>query len=310
MVITVYANPTVIVPEINQSIICEGSSSEITVWNDANISYEWSNGSTESTTVVTEAGVYTLTITDEHGCSATAAFEMTMAPVPEISLGADIDVCENSEAEINAGEGYNWYNWSTGEMTQSIMVSAAGEYSVTVFNEYGCAASDTIAVSILAAPTFAISDTSVCVNEEIVLSVETEDEVLWFGETEGNTYAQTYPYAGEYLVWVTVSNGECETTDTITVTVGTCTSVDEMAAMEIQLYPNPVRDMATFTVTGYEGAISYTVVDLSGREMTFETVAVAGESVHTVDVSNLVSGVYILRITTDSEVHNIKFTKE
>ncbi|MBQ1694942.1 MAG: T9SS type A sorting domain-containing protein, partial [Bacteroidales bacterium] len=41
-----------------------------------------------------------------------------------------------------------------------------------------------------------------------------------------------------------------------------------------------------------------------------ETVSVDNESVHTVDVSNLVSGVYILRITTDSEVHNIKFTKE
>ena len=142
------------------------------------------------------------------------------------------------------------------------------------------------------------------------MSVDTEDEVLWFGETEGNTYAQTYPYAGEYLVWVTVSNGECETTDTITVTVETCTFVNEMAAMEIQLYPNPVRDMATFTVTGYEGAISYTVVDLSGREMTFETVAVASESVHTVDVSTLAPGVYVLRITTGTEVHNLKFTKE
>ena len=80
--------------------------------------------------------------------------------------------------------------------------------------------------------------------------------------------------------------------------------------MEIQLYPNPVRDMATFTVTGYEGAISYTVVDLSGREMTFETVAVASESVHTVDVSTLAPGVYVLRITTGTEVHNLKFTKE
>ena len=310
VVITVYENPTVIVPEQQQSIICEGSSSEITVFDDANISYEWSNASTESTIEVTEAGVYTLTITDEHGCTATAAFEMAMAPVPEISLGADIDVCENSEAEINAGEGYNWYNWSTGEMTQSIMVSAAGEYSVTVFNEYGCEASDTIAVSLLAAPTFAISDTSVCVNEEIVLSVDTEDEVLWFGETEGNTYAQTYPYAGEYLVWVTVSNGECETTDTITVTVETCTFVNEMAAMEIQLYPNPVRDMATFTVTGYNGAISYMVIDMSGREMTFETVSVDNESAHTVDVSALAPGVYVLRITTGTEVHNLKFTKE
>ena len=310
MVITVYANPTVIVPEINQSIICEGSSSEITVFDEPNISYEWSNGSTESTTVVTEAGVYTLTITDEHGCTATASFEMAMAPVPEVSLGTDIDVCENSEAEINAGEGYTWYTWSTGETTQSIMVSAAGEYSVTVFNEYGCEASDTIAVSILAAPTFAISDTSACVNEEIILSVDTEDEVLWFGETESNTYAQTYPYAGEYLVWVTVSNGECETTDTITVTVGTCTSVVEMAAMEIQLYPNPVRDMATFTVSGYNGVISYMVIDMSGREMTFETVSVDNESAHTIDVSALAPGVYVLRITTGTEVHNLKFTKE
>ena len=306
-VIHVYANPTVIITE--QPAICEGSSRTIIV-EEGFASYEWSNGSTENTAVATEAGTYSLTVTDEHGCQATASVEMTMAPVPEVSLGADIDVCENSEAEINAGEGYAWYNWSTGEMTQSIMVSAAGEYSVSVFNEYGCEASDTIAVSILAAPTFAISDTSVCVNEEIVLSVDTDDEVLWFGETEGNTYAQTYPYAGEYLVWVTVSNGECETTDTITVTVETCTSVDEMSAMEIQLYPNPVRDMATFIVTGYEGAISYIVADLSGREMTFETVSVDNESVHTVDVSNLVSGVYILRITTDSEVHNIKFTKE
>ena len=306
-VIHVYANPTVIITE--QPAICEGSSRTIIV-EEGFASYEWSNGSTENSTVATEAGTYSLTVTDEHGCQATASVEMTMAPVPEISLGADIDVCENSEAEINAGEGYAWYNWSTGEMTQSIMVSAAGEYSVTVFNEYDCSASDDVNVTVLQAPTFAISDTSVCVNEEIVLSVVTEDEVLWFGETEGNSYSQTYPYAGEYLVWVTVNNGECETTDTITVTVETCTSIDETTAMEIELYPNPVRDMATFTVSGYEGVVSYSVVDISGREMTFETISVDNESVHTVDVSTLAPGVYVLRVTTGTEVHNLKFTKE
>ena len=306
-VITVYENPTVIITE--QEAICEGSSHTIIV-ESGFAAYEWSNGSTENTTVVTEAGTYTLIVTDEHGCTASASVEMTMAPVPEVSLGADIDVCSNSEAEINAGEGYTSYSWSNGEATQSIMVSVAGDYAVTVTNEFGCSASDDVNVTVLQAPTFAISDTSVCVNEEIILSVDTEDDVLWFGEIEGNTYSQTYPYAGEYLVWVTVSNGECETTDTITVTVGTCTSIDEMAAMEIQLYPNPVRDMATFTVSGYEGVVSYSVVDMSGREMTFETVSVDNESVHTVDVSTLAPGVYVLRVTTGTEVHNLKFTKE
>ena len=144
----------------------------------------------------------------------------------------------------------------------------------------------------------------------MILSIETDDYVLWFDEIESNTYTDIYPYAGDYPVWVTVSNGDCETTDTITVTVELCNNVEEMSVMEIQLYPNPVRDIATFTVSGYEGNVSYSVVDLSGREMTFETVSVAGEAVHSVDVSNLVPGMYILRVTTGAEVHNLKFTKQ
>ena len=190
------------------------------------------------------------------------------------------------------------------------MVSDAGEYVVTVTNEFACSASDAVNVAVLQAPTISLDDVTACTNQEVMLTIETDDFVLWLDEVEGNTYTETYPYAGEYQVWVTVSNEYCETTDTVTVTVELCNGVEEMSVMEIQLYPNPVRDIATFTVSGYEGNVSYSVVDLSGREMTFETVSVAGEAVHTVDVSNFVPGMYILRVTTGTEVHNLKFTKE
>ncbi len=305
--ITVYANPTI---DLGDDLTaCVGTA--VTVNAAAGFaSYAWSNEATESSIEVTEAGSYSVVVTDDHGCTATDAVTVAFNPLPEIELGDEYDVCSNASVEINAGEGYASYAWSNGDATQSITVSTAGEYGVTVTNEFGCAASDTVSVIVLQAPTISLSNVTACTNEEVILSIETDDYVLWFDEIESNTYTDTYPYAGDYPVWVTVSNGDCETTDTITVTVELCNNVEEMSVMEIQLYPNPVRDIATFTVSGYEGNVSYSVVDLSGREMTFETVSVAGEAVHSVDVSNLVPGMYILRVTTGAEVHNLKFTKE
>ncbi len=304
--ITVYANPTIELGEYPAA--CEGSS--ITVSATGFASYAWSNGSVESSIDVTAAGIYTLVVTDAHGCTATDDVAIAFNPLPEIELGDDVNVCSNASSEINAGDGYASYAWSTGDATQSIMVSAAGEYAVTVTDEFGCAASDAVNVTVLQAPIFVFNDTTVCNNSEIIFTIDTDDDVLWFSSIEGNTYTETYQYAGDYLLWVTVANENCEAIDTITVTVENCTSIDEFTAMEIQLYPNPVRDEANFTVTGYEGMVTYSVVDLSGREMTFETVSVDNESVHSVDVSNLVPGMYILRVTTGSEVHNLKFTKE
>ena len=306
-VIRVYANPTINLGD--DLTACAGSA--VTVNAAAGFAaYAWSNDATESTIEVTEAGSYSVVVTDDHGCTATDDVAVTFNPLPVIELGDDVNVCSNASAEINAGEGYAAYAWSTGDATQSIMVSAAGEYAVTVTNEFGCLASDAVNVAVLQAPTISLDDVTACTNQEVMLTIETDDFVLWLDEVEGNTYTETYPYAGEYQVWVTVSNEYCETTDTVTVTVELCNGVEEMSVMEIQLYPNPVRDIATFTVSGYEGNVSYSVVDLSGREMTFETVSVAGEAVHTVDVSNFVPGMYILRVTTGTEVHNLKFTKE
>ncbi|MBO4615281.1 MAG: PKD domain-containing protein [Bacteroidales bacterium] len=304
--ITVYANPTIELGEYPAA--CEGTS--ITVSATGFASYEWSNGSEESSIDVTEAGTYTVVVTDAHGCTATDDVAIAFNPLPVIELGDDVNVCSNAQTEINAGLGFASYAWSNGDATQSILVSEAGEYTVTVTDEFGCAASDAVNVTVLQAPTFVFTDTTVCNNSEIIFTINTDDEVLWFSSIEGNTYTETYQYAGDYLLWVTVANENCETTDTITVTVENCTSIDEFTAMEIQLYPNPVRDEANFTVTGYEGMVTYSVVDLSGREMTFETISVDNESVHSVDVSNLVPGMYILRVTTGSEVHNLKFTKE
>lgn len=48
------------------------------------------------------------------------------------SLGSDISICEGSSVPLNAGAGYQSYDWSTGASSQSITATAAGTYSCTV----------------------------------------------------------------------------------------------------------------------------------------------------------------------------------
>lgn len=48
-----------------------------------------------------------------------------------VDLGNDTVLCHNEDLLLDAGTGYDFYNWSTGETTQSITVDATGTYIVT-----------------------------------------------------------------------------------------------------------------------------------------------------------------------------------
>lgn len=50
-----------------------------------------------------------------------------------IELGEDITTC-NESVTLDAGEGYDSYEWSTGEDSQTIEISESGDYSVEVSN--------------------------------------------------------------------------------------------------------------------------------------------------------------------------------
>ncbi|MBR5983904.1 MAG: T9SS type A sorting domain-containing protein [Bacteroidales bacterium] len=117
-----------------------------------------------------------------------------------------------------------------------------------------------------------------------------------------------------YVVEINCGNGNYKQSDEVCVTTEQEhieeNAVETITNESIDLYPNPVHDMATFTVSGHEGIVSYSVVDINGREMSSETISVDKESAHTIDVSSFSSGIYVLRITTDSKVHYLKFTKE
>ncbi|SDL44723.1 gliding motility-associated C-terminal domain-containing protein [Salinimicrobium catena] len=59
-------------------------------------------------------------------------------PAPEISPDENRFLCEGSTISLKAGPAGMTYLWSTGQTTRSIEVSSAGDFSVEIYNSYGC----------------------------------------------------------------------------------------------------------------------------------------------------------------------------
>src|SRR5690606_11975692 len=116
------------------------------------VSYLWSNGATTPSITVTTADTFTVTVTGENGCNATASETISL----DVSLPTAAIANESLEISCNitsltltasGGVSYSWSNGSTVVGTSAALeVSAAGTYTVTVTGENGCiaTASETI----------------------------------------------------------------------------------------------------------------------------------------------------------------------
>ncbi len=84
---------------------------------------------------------------DSLGCAARDEIEITVNPLPLITLGNDTTVCAGESLTLNAGEGGATYQWSP--VTQNlavIQVDTSSTYAVTVTDAFGCNNTDSIAV--------------------------------------------------------------------------------------------------------------------------------------------------------------------
>ena len=77
----------------------------------------------------------------------------------------------------------------------------------------------------------------------------------------------------------------------------------------VQLYPNPASDNATLDINGLNQDAKIVVSDLQGRILSQDNIN-AGTTRYTINVSNMTSGVYYIRIITDNVVSTQKLIVE
>jgi Pregnancy-associated plasma protein-A/Secretion system C-terminal sorting domain len=128
--------------------ICQGSVANL-MSSEVYPHYHWQDGSPNSSFTAWLPGTYTLTVTDDCAFTDTDEILVTLEiPMLNITFNGSDSICDDQlPALVTAPSGFATYNWSNGQLTQSITVSNVGSYGLTAITSAGCYATDIITVN-------------------------------------------------------------------------------------------------------------------------------------------------------------------
>jgi phage tail-like protein len=148
--IAVAAAPAPGVTASGPTTLCAGGS--VTLTADGGLAYLWSTGATARAITVTQAGAYSVAVTNFLGCTATSepvTVAVNTAAKPTISASGPTLFCAGGSVTLTSSTAAS-YLWSTGATSRAITVATGGSYSVTATDANGCAAaSDPLAVAVV-----------------------------------------------------------------------------------------------------------------------------------------------------------------
>ena len=179
------------------------------------LSYAWSNGGSAASIAVDSTGSYVVTVSDGTCTNKDTSF-VNLTSSLAIHIGNDTSICPSGSVTFNAGPGFVSYHWSNGDSTQSITVSAAGSYSVTVLAGSGCVAKDTAVVTVSGTKVNAGADIVRCNRLPVTLNASSGYvSYKWF---DLGTSSQTYSAVNDGCYWVEATDASgCTSFDTVCV---------------------------------------------------------------------------------------------
>jgi hypothetical protein len=213
----------------------DGSATASASGGTAPYTYAWSNGTAGNALNGVSAGTYTVTATDDNGCTATASVNVGQPALLDATISKTDVLCYGAStgsatANPTGGTTPYSYEWSNGATTASIVGLSAGTYAVTVTDANGCQAG---AGTSITQPT-AIMISGVVVSPTCYGATNGAVHLTVSGGTGAYSYAwsgtgsgtdnRTGLAAGDYTVTVTDANG-CTATRSFTLTQPTALAI-------------------------------------------------------------------------------------
>jgi gliding motility-associated-like protein len=139
---------TLLLNNISCNALSDGSASVSVIGGTSPYQYQWSNPAYTSAVVYNmPAGNYTVTVTDNSGCTTNKYLSLVQPSPLVINSVVDSVKCAGGNTgsitlNVSGSTSPYQYNWSSGASSSSLQQLYAGTYSVTVTDYNGCA--DTI----------------------------------------------------------------------------------------------------------------------------------------------------------------------
>jgi hypothetical protein len=298
--VQVIVNPNPATPTITHtgnSTLC--SSETATLTSSAATGNLWSNNATSQSIQVSAANNYSVTVTDNNGCSSTSApisiSNFPTTPVPTISVNGSLTFCEGESITLfsSSPTGNLWSNNLT---SQAAPVYDSGTYTVTVTDQNGCSATSAgtiVTVNPLPNAVASLAGNGISINATPVGGatykwINCATNTIVTGQTTTN-FAPTQN--GSYAVIVTTQAGCSDTSNCVSVSK---LSIAELNSDDFTIYPNPAQDEINILFNqGIQEMYQLRLTDMNGRTISnFEV----KNKIEKINTKNLERGVYFITI--------------
>lgn len=199
--------------------LADGQVSAMVSGGTPGYTYAWSPGGSSAPTLTdAAAGVYTCTVTDLLGCTATATLALDEPEPLDLQTGDDVTLCEGATTTLEAvaSGGTAPYTLQWFPEGPAVSPTTSTTYTVQATDANGCTSPNgTITVQVIQPqpPVFTVSDTIACAPlcTELLLTLPPEGTLHWdFGDGHtrlgGTTITHCYTSAGTYTPGLTVTD--------------------------------------------------------------------------------------------------------
>ena len=264
--------------------VCNGSQVVLDpVQGSQGLTFQWSTGSTDSSIVVTQAGVYSVVVSDGGICPATDSINVIdgVAP-PSVAVSGDTLYCAGSTAVFGVPAlnqiSYSWTgpNGFT-SVADTIVIpnvsqANAGVYSVTA--SLGNCPGQPVSVNLVIGPDLVVdlgSDDTICGTGPVVLNPMNSAPGYSYQWNVGSTDSVILAFqTGIYAV--TVRNQGCAKTDSVRLTFDTPPGTPTIVGSSTYC----VGTNAQLGLQGTEPGVVYTWTGPNGLIQTGETLSLTG----------------------------------
>ena len=226
--------------------VCAGQSVVLTA-NGAT-SYTWTNGPNTSTYTVNPLtnATYTVEGLDNNNCFNTSSITISVTANPTVSaIASSTAICAGQTVTLtaNGASNYTWLPSGSVLANEIVAPTVNTTYSLSGISN-GCSGNANVQIVVNQLPTISVSTTNslICAGESVVL-MGSSSASTYSWSNGASTMSISVSPTTTTVYSVTVTDGLCNNTSSVTQSVSACTSLNELSSSNsINIYPNPFNE--------------------------------------------------------------------